>query len=163
MAVSKFLPTDGFKWIDPKEFDMNNYTFSSSKGFVLKIDLEYPKELRELHYPFAPDKMEIKKEMSKYKLMIPDFPTGMLQKSEILSHPHNFFDKKKYALHYENLQLYLSLGLKLKKIHRVLEVNQTQCLKPYFEFNTQKGIDAEKNGGKDGKALYKLMNNAVYK
>ena len=29
----------------------------------------------------------------------------------------NFFDKEKYVLHYENLQLYLRLGLKLKKIH----------------------------------------------
>ena len=27
----------------------------------------------------------------------------------------NFFDKEKYVPHYENLQLYLRLGLKLKK------------------------------------------------
>ena len=33
--------------------------------------------------------------------------------------------------------------------------------KPYVEFNTQKKIGAEKNGDKDGKALHKLMNNAV--
>ena len=65
-------------------------------------------------------------------------------------------------IHYENLQLYLRLGLRLKKIHRVLEFNQSQCLKQYVEFNTQKRIEAEKNGSKDGKALYKLMNNAVY-
>ena len=50
----------------------------------------------------------------------------------------NFFDKGKYVLHYENLKLYLSLGLKLKKIHRVLEFNQSQSLKPYVEFNTPK-------------------------
>ena len=35
----------------------------------------------------------------------------------------NFFDKEKYVLHYENLELYLRLALKLKKIHRVLEFN----------------------------------------
>ena len=60
--------------------------------------------------------------------------------------------------HYENLQLYLRLGLKLKKIYRVLEFNQSQWLQPYIEFNTHEIIEAEKNGDKDGKALYKLMN-----
>ena len=52
-------------------------------------------------------------------------------------------------IHYENLKLYL-------------EFNQSQWLKQYVEFNTHKRIEAEKNGDKDGKALYKLKNNAVY-
>ena len=52
---SKFLPASSFKWIDPKEFNLNNYTSNSSKGCVLEDDLEYPKDLRELHndYPLA--------------------------------------------------------------------------------------------------------------
>ena len=37
-------------------------------------------------------------------------------------------DKKEYVLHYHNLQLYLDLGLKIKKIHRVLELNQSPWL-----------------------------------
>ena len=74
-----------------------------------------------------------------------------------------FFDKEKYVFHYENLHIYLRLGLKLKKINRVLELNQSQWLKPYIKFNTQKKIEAEKNKDKDGKALYKLVNNAVYR
>ena len=45
------------------------------------------------------------------------------------------------------------LGLKPKKTHRVLEFNKSQWLKPYVEFNAQKRIEAEKNGGKDGKVL----------
>ena len=51
--MSKFFPQTGFKWKDPKEFDLNKYTSNSSKGYVLKVDLRYPKELRELHndYP----------------------------------------------------------------------------------------------------------------
>ena len=66
-------------------------------------------------------------------------------------------------IHYQILKLSLRLGLKLKKIHRVLEFNQSLWLKPYVEFNTQKRIEAEKkNGDKDGKVLYKFMNNAVY-
>ena len=44
-AMSKFLLTSRFKRIDPKEFDLNKYTSNSSKGCVLKVDLEYPKEL----------------------------------------------------------------------------------------------------------------------
>ena len=56
----------------------------------------------------------------------------------------------------------MRLGLKLKQIHHLLEFNQSQWLKPYVEFNTQKRIEAEKNGDKDGKTLYKLMSNAVY-
>ena len=55
----------------------------------------------------------------------------------------NFFDEEKYVLHYENLQLYLRLELKLKKIYHVLEFNQSQCLKLYIEFNTGKIIEAE--------------------
>ena len=58
--------------------------------------------------------------------------------------------------------LYLRLGLKFKKIHRVLEFNQSQWLKQYFEFITHTKIETKKNGDKDWKVLYKLMNNAVY-
>ena len=61
--------------------------------------------------------------------------------------------------HYQNLRLYLRPGLKLKKIHRVLELHQSQWLKSYIECNTKKWRQ-EKNG--DGKVLYKLMNNAIY-
>ena len=41
-------------------------------------------------------------------------------------------------------------------------MNQSQWLKPYVEFNTQKRIEAEKSGDKDGTELYKLINNASY-
>ena len=47
-------------------------------------------------------------------------------------------------------------------MHRILEFNQSQWLKLYIEFNTQKRIEAEKNNEKDGKALYELMSNAIY-
>ena len=46
-AMSKFLPTSSFKWLDPK-FDLNKCTSDSSKGCVLEVDLGYPKELRKL-------------------------------------------------------------------------------------------------------------------
>ena len=43
-AMSKFLPTYGFNQIDPQEFELNKYTSNSSKGCVLEVDLEYPKD-----------------------------------------------------------------------------------------------------------------------
>ena len=61
--------------VDPKEFGLNKYTSNSSKVYVLEVDLEYPKELQELHsdYPLALDKIEIKREMlSEYQLKITD-------------------------------------------------------------------------------------------
>ena len=104
---------------------MNKYTSNSSKGFVLEVDLEYPKELWELHkdYPLAPDKLEIKREMlSEYQLKIADLyniPIGNFKKLV-----RNFFDKEKYVLHYENLQLYLTLVLKLKRWKSIVQVNE---------------------------------------
>ena len=89
---------------------MNKYTSNSTKGCVLEDDLEHPKELRELHndYLLAPDKIKIKREMlSEYQLKIADLyniPIGNF-----------FFDKEKYVLHYENLKIYLRLGLKPRK------------------------------------------------
>ena len=49
-----------------------------------------------------------------------------------------------------------------KKIHRVLEFNESRWLKSYVELNTQKVIEAEKNRDKDEKLLYRLMDNAIY-
>ena len=79
--MSKFLSINGFKWIDPKEFDLNKYTSNSSKGCVLEVDLEYTKELRRLHndYSLAPNKIEIKREMlSSYHLKLLIFITSLL-------------------------------------------------------------------------------------
>ena len=82
----KFLPTIGFKWVNPKEFYLNTYTSNSSKGCVQKVNLEYRKKLLGLHnhYTFAPDKTEIQREMlSSYQLMIADFyniPIGNVKK-----------------------------------------------------------------------------------
>ena len=45
-AIFKFFPIGGFKWIDPKEFDWNEYSSNSSKDCVLEVDLEYPKVFR---------------------------------------------------------------------------------------------------------------------
>ena len=51
--------------------------------------------------------------------------------------------KEKYVLHYRNLHLHTDLGLKVKKVHRVLEINQSPWLKQYIDFNTQKRTQAK--------------------
>ena len=162
-AMSQYLPTGNFKWLSQKQIEKTNlgkYTENSKKGLILEVDLEYPQELHDLHndYPLGPEKIKVAKDMlSDYCKKIADkfnISSGLVHK---LIPTLN--DKEKYILHYRNLQLYLSLGLKLKKIHRVLEFDQSPWLKQYIDFNTQKRTHAKNSFEKD---FFKLMNNSVF-
>ena len=67
--VTKIAPADGFKWIEKdnlSKFDekfIKNYDEDSNKGYILEVDLEYPKNLHKLHsdLPFLPERMKINK------------------------------------------------------------------------------------------------------
>ena len=65
-AMSGYLPYGGFKWLkDVDNLNVNSINKNSSKGYILKVDLEYPEELQGLHndYPLAPQKLAIPHEM----------------------------------------------------------------------------------------------------
>ena len=68
-------------------------------------------------------------------------------------------DKTNYILHYKNLQLYLSLGMKLTKIHRVLKFRQSDWMKKYINFKTGKRTDVANIFEKD---FFKLMIDRVW-
>ena len=151
------------KWLSQKKIDRLNlaaYTKDSEKGLILEVDLEYPKELHDLHnsYPLAPEQIKVQKNMlSNYCKQIAEkyhISTGLATK---LIPTLN--KKERYVLHYRNLQLYIDLGLKVSKIHRVLEFNQSPWLKKYIDFNTQKRKYAKNAFEKD---FFKLLNNGEF-
>ena len=71
----------------------------------------------------------------------------------------NLYDKKKYVVHIKSLNQRLNHGLKLKKIHRIIEFKQEAWLKPYIDMNTELRNLARNDFEKD---LFKLMNNSVF-
>ena len=71
----------------------------------------------------------------------------------------NLGNKSKYVVHYKNLRLYLSLGMKLTKVHRILKFKQPDCLKKYINFNTDKRKNAV-NGFE--KNYFKLIVSSTY-
>ena len=161
--MSQHLPTGNFKWMTDKEIDridLGKCKEDSKRGFILEVNLEYPQELHDLHndYPVCPEKVRMSNDMlsgyckkvaEKYNISI-----GLV--SKLIP---TLRDKKEYMLHYCNLQLYLDLGLKIKKIHRVLKFDQSCWLKQYIDVNTEKQKHAKNSFKKD---FFKLMNNSVF-
>ena len=71
----------------------------------------------------------------------------------------NLHNKDRYVLHYRNLQLYMSLGMRLTNDHRALWFDQSPWMEPYIRMNTELRKRATSDFEKD---LYKLMNNSVF-
>ena len=138
-------------------FCLNSVEENSSIGYILEVDIEYPSELHKLHndYPLGP---EINQNMlPKYCCNIADkygIKIGGVDKLV-----PNLGNKSKYVVHYRYLQLYLSLGMKLTKILRILKFKQSDWLKKYIDFNTGKRENAANSFEKD---FFKLMNNSVF-
>ena len=131
--TSQDLPYSGFKWLNQREIDkffLYLIGENSSDGYILEVDLEYSDEVHELHndYPLAPEKLEISNNMlSNYCSNIAnkyDIKIGGVNKLV-----PNLGNKSKYVRHYKNLQLYLSLEMKLVSIHKILKFKPSDWLK----------------------------------
>ena len=128
-------------------------------GCLSKVDFKYSDKLHELHndYTLAPDKPAVSSNMlsnycykyaDKYEMKVGDV-------KNLIS---NLSNKTNYVIHYRNLQL--SFGMKLTKIHRVLNFKQSHWMKKYIDFNTEKRVNAANDFEKD---FSKLMINSVYR
>ena len=144
-AMSQKLPVHSFKWMSNKEIEnlFNNQIVQvwEKTPCILEVDLIYPEELHDLHndYPLCPERVECDNGVKK---LIP-----------------NLRDKNNYVVHYKTLMQYLSLGMKLKKIHRGIKFIEDDFLKPYIDKNTNLRAQAKNNFEKD---FFKLMNNSVF-
>ena len=134
-AMSRPLPTDGFRWMRRPELDdWRNIPC------ILEVDLEYPTELHDLHneYPLAAERLTI----NKVEKLVP-----------------NLNDKSKYVVHHKTLELYITLGLKITKIHKGVTFNERPWLAEYIEMNTALRTKATSSFEKD---FFKLANNSVF-
>ena len=111
-------------------------------GYLLEVDLEYRDKLHELHnnYLLAPEKLAVSSDMfSKYCKKVAD--KYEIKVGDVKKIIPNLGDKTNCVVHYRNL-LYLSLGMKLTKIRRVLKFKQSDQMKKYIDFNTEKRLNA---------------------
>ena len=144
MAICEKLPVEGFKWVDDisiinEEF-VKSYDKKNSKGYILKVDVDYPNELQDLHrdLPFLPERLVVN---NTKKLIF------------------NLQNKKDYVVHINILKQALEHGLKLINVHQVIEFDQEEWLKEYINLNTELGKKATYDFEKD---FFKPMNNAVF-
>ena len=117
-AVSQPLSTGGFKWVDVNPNEISELATPTDKGYLLEVDVSYPKELHNPHndLPFMCERMEI----NGVEKLVP-----------------NLRDKKNYVIHIQAFNQVLQHGLRLDGIHRAIEFNQSPWLKTYIDFNTQ--------------------------
>ena len=140
-AMLQPLPLKGFEWMEKDELGTwKEILETEGEGCVLEVDLEYPENLHDEHndYPLAPEKLKI----NGVKKLTP-----------------NLQDKTNMVLHAKSLQQYLSLGMRLKKIHAGIKFHEEAFMKPFIELNTKMRTAAKNSFEKD---FYKLMSNAVY-
>ena len=121
-AMRKKLPVDNFQWeinlsIFTKDF-IKNYQEESDTGYLLFVDVIYPKNLREKHkyLPFLPEKVK---------------------RNKVIKLTCEITDKNNYSVSIFALKQALNHGLILKKVHSVISFRQEAWLKPYIDMNTQ--------------------------
>ncbi|XP_071651462.1 uncharacterized protein [Temnothorax longispinosus] len=142
-AMCQPLPYADFRWVkNISDFDVTTVALDSPTGYILEVDLEYPQYLHDAHsdLPFCPTR---------------DKPPGKRQDKLLAT----LYDKKHYIIHYHNLQQCIRHGLRVTKIHRVLQFAQSPWLRDYIELNTKFGKLAKNDFEKN---LYEWMNIALF-
>ena len=138
--MSEYLPYERFKWLKKiGRIGVMSINKKSPLGCLLEVNLKYPDKLHELHndYPLAPEKLAVSSDMlSKYCKKIAD--KYEIKVGDVKKIIPNLGNKTNYVVHYKNIQLYLSLGMKLNKIHSVLKFKQSDWMNKYIDFNTEK-------------------------
>ena len=158
------LPYSDFRWLTSNEiqnFNIESISDDGEFGYILVVDLMYPKNLHTWHsdFPMAPEHKIIN-----YDMLSP-FQKYLLKKLDIKQNSRipklltTLYDKEKYVVHYKNLKFYLKHGMIIKKIHKIIEFRQSFWLKPYIDFNNKKRKEAENDFDKQ---FFKLMNNAFF-
>ncbi|XP_064467558.1 uncharacterized protein LOC135378445 [Ornithodoros turicata] len=158
------LPFGDFEWLSPEEvagLDVTLVADYADVGYFLEVDLAYVQELHERHkdLPLAPEKMSVPYEL------LSDYQKDLMKKFNLPQHDIEpkllltLLDKKKYFLHYRSLKLYLQLGLRLEKIHRVLRFKQKPFLRSYVDFHHELRKQATNTFERN---LYKSLINSVY-
>ena len=163
-AMQEYLPWKNFEWMSPHQL---NYDFikrlepEGEVGCIIQCRLEYPVALHDYHsdYPLAPIKKSIPYGMlSPVARMICD-KHKLKRTTNVEKLLATVEDKDFYILHYRNLQLYVSLGLRVKKIHARMIFKQGPIMKSYVDFNSEKRAQATNKFDTD---FYKLLSNSLY-
>ena len=140
-AMSQPLPVGNFAWMRREELqNWERFVEDEGVGCILEVDLEYPRELHDLHndFPLAPE---------------------ILKLGDCKKLTQNLRDKKEMVLHGRNLKQVLSLGMKLKSINRGISFSEKPFMKCYIDKNTELRA---KGKTKFEKEFFKLMNNSVF-
>ena len=163
-CMTEYLPVGDFSWLKVKPDLVQRILRTkadSHEGFIVECDLLYPHSLHDHHsdYPLAPVKKAVPFEgLSPFARMICT-KHNLKTSTNTEKLMTTLEDKLNYVLHYRNLQLYLSLGMKLVKVHRVLVFSQAPIMREYIEFNSRKRAAARNDF--DVK-YYKDMSNSLY-
>lgn len=127
-----------------------------SHGYILEVDLIYPQDIHNKHnsFPLAPERMLVESNMlSKFNKQ---YNNKIFNEKLIAS----LYPRKKYIIHYKNLQLYLRLGMVLTKVYRVLRFRESRWMKIYIAYNSLQRRNHNQNAFK--KNFYKLMSNSAF-
>ncbi|KAE9522580.1 hypothetical protein AGLY_017002 [Aphis glycines] len=136
------LPFKDFEWVDDLNIDVTKIADDSEVGYILEVDVDYPKNLHKTHndFPFLP---------------LNECPPNSKVKKLLTT----LLPKKNYIVHYKNLKQAISHGLKLVKIHRAIRFSQKKWMSSYIEFCTKMRTEAKNEFEKE---FWKLLINSVF-